>query len=67
MVGDSNTHSASGGSRFPSEGILPIPLGGPEPMFLCQERGIGITRSQGVYFGVLQAHATMGVVGRGYD
>jgi hypothetical protein len=36
------------------------------PVRSCHESVIGATRSQGVYFGVLQASATTGVVGRGY-
>ena len=36
------------------------------PVRSCPEGGIGATRSEGVYFGVLQAHATTGIVGRGY-
>lgn len=36
------------------------------PVRSCPEGGFGATRSEGVYFGVLQAHATTGVVGPGY-
>ena len=45
--------------------VLTCPFLSP-PVRSCPERGIVATRSEGVYFGVLQAHATTGVVGRGY-
>ena len=57
------------GARAPG----PVPdlrlLGSPYlsiPVPSCPEREMGTTCSEGVYFGALQAHATMGVVERGY-
>ena len=45
--------------------VLTCPLLSP-PVLSCPEGELGLTWSEGVYFCVLQASATTGVVGRGY-
>ena len=45
--------------------VLTCPFLSP-PVRSCPEGGIETTRCEGVYFGVLQANPTTGVVGRGY-